>query len=104
MWRETTGGIGLRGIAGEQKSLAAATAEIAFALRAVPARLRHPVSTTKTVKGIRGCPDPTQSMLPNAREPQCWDHPRRLAGQYLSTRLDRQEAASPPMHTGLGTL
>ena len=47
-WRQRAGGIGCRGVSGQQKSLAAAAAEIFAAAIATAARLGHPVFATET--------------------------------------------------------
>jgi hypothetical protein len=55
--------IGARGIAGELKRLAAATAEIDLAAVTTPARLRHPLRSPEALEEGRLPPDPCQRVL-----------------------------------------
>jgi hypothetical protein len=44
--------ISVRGVSGQQRSLATATAEIDFSLRTTPARLRHPFRSAESVEAF----------------------------------------------------
>ena len=61
--REFTNRIGGRGISGERKSLAAATAEITLAVLTTAAWLGHPIDASKAVEGIVVMPYPLQRPL-----------------------------------------
>src|ERR1700754_4251510 len=61
--RQRTGRIGIAGVAGQRKGLAAAAAEIDLLEFAAPARLRHPAGTAIAVERFRVLPDPGNRMI-----------------------------------------
>jgi len=61
--RECTDWIGRTGIAGEQKSLAAAAAEVLRPALAASTRFGHPLLSAKALEGRRLSPYPFQRML-----------------------------------------
>src|ERR1700754_4285662 len=61
--RQRAGRIGIAGIAGQRKSLAAAAAKVDLLEFAAPARLRHPAGAAIAVEGFRILPDPGDRMI-----------------------------------------
>src|SRR4029453_11652261 len=61
--RERAGRIGIAGIAGQRKGLAAPPAEIDFAEFAGLARLRHPAGAAIAVEGFGVLPNPGNGMI-----------------------------------------
>ncbi len=71
------------GIAGQQKCLAAAAAEIDFFSRTCLTGLRHPGITAEALKGRRFSPDPGEVMFANIVEGEVGDHGCRVAWKRL---------------------
>jgi hypothetical protein len=63
IWGELAYRIGSSRVARDEKSLAAATAEILLAPRARAARLAHPVRAPKGVKSGRAAPNVSERVL-----------------------------------------
>src|SRR4051794_30373708 len=83
--RQRAGRIGILGIAGQRKSLAAAAAEIDFPELAALARLRHPAGAAIAVEGLGVLPDPGDRMVrPNALEFEPGDGFGGMARQNLA--------------------
>src|SRR5260370_13919830 len=61
--RQRAGRIGIAGVPGQRKGLAAAAAEIDFPELAALARLRHPSGAAIAVEGFRILPDPGDRMV-----------------------------------------
>src|SRR5262245_15301620 len=77
--REGAGRIGIAGIAGQRKSLAAAAAEIDLAEFTGLARLRHPAGAAIAVEGFGMLPDPGDRMIgPYRLEFEARDALRRM--------------------------
>src|SRR6516225_11179701 len=97
--RQRAGGIGIAGIAGQRKGLAAATAEINLPELAAPTRLRHPARAAIAVEGFRVLPDPGDRMVrPHRFELQPGDGLGGVAGQDLARRRDVEELPAPAAH------
>ena len=96
--------IGLRGIAGDLESLAAAAAEILVALVAVAARRLHPGFAPVGVEGLAAHPDIGQRLVLHARQLQARQVARVVAGQGHAIRRNRQKHRTPAIHAGLRTL
>ena len=99
---ERTNRIRGRRIAGEQKSLAAATAEVARAAVAAPARFRHPAFIPEAVERRRVLPDPPQGVLAGVRELEARNHTGGMARQHAAGRIDQHLLMSPAVHARLG--
>src|SRR5215475_5128856 len=80
--RERAGWIGVAGIAGQRKGLAAAAPEIDLPELAAFARLRHPAGAAIAIKRLRVLPDPGDRMVrPHRQEFKPGDALRRVARQ-----------------------
>src|SRR6185312_3394266 len=100
--RQRTGRIGIAGIAGQRKGLAAAAAEIDFPEFAALARLGHPAGTAIVVEGLGILPDPGDRMVrPHGFEFQPGDALRRVAGQDLARRRNVEKLPAPAAHAFL---
>src|SRR5438309_4249165 len=85
--RQRTGGIGVAGIPGQRKGLAAAAAEIDFPELAALAWLRHPGGAAIAVEGFRVLPDPGNRVVRSHRlELETGNAFRGMAGQDLARR------------------
>src|SRR5690242_21383636 len=103
-WREGAGRIGIAGIAGQRKGLAAAAAEIDLAECARLAGLRHPAGAAIAVEGLRVLPDPGDRMIGSYRlEFETSDAFRRVAGQDLARGRNVEELPAPAAHAFLRT-
>src|SRR3954451_21688814 len=97
--RQRTGRIGVGGITGQRKGLAAAAAEIDLAEFATLARLLHPAGAAMAVEGLRVLPDPGDRMVGAHRfEVEPGDALGGVAGQHLAGRRDVEELAAPAAH------
>ena len=100
--RQRAGRIGIAGIAGQRKGLAAAAAEIDFAELAALARLRHPAGAAIAVEGLGVLPDPGDRMIGAHRfEFEPGDALRGVAGQDLAGRRNVEELPAPAAHAFL---
>src|SRR6478609_7490010 len=100
--RERTGRIGVGGIAGQRKSLAAAAAEIDLAEFAGLARLLHPAGAAIAVEGLGVLPDPGDRMVGAHRlEVEPGDALGGMAGQHLAGRRDVEKLPAPAAHAFL---
>src|SRR5438132_9611942 len=98
-WRQRAGRIGVAGVAGQRKGLAAAAAEIDLAEFAALARLRHPAGAAIAVEGFGVLPDPGDGMICSYRlEFEARDAFRRVAGQDFACRRDVEELPAPAAH------
>jgi len=96
---ERAGRIGVAGIAGQGKGLAATTAEINFLEFAAAARLRHPAGAAVAVEGFGVLPDPGDRMIGAHRfEFEPGDALGGVAGQDLAGRRDIEELPAPAAH------
>src|SRR5262245_18352339 len=90
--RKRAGRIGIAGIPGQRKGLAAAAAEIDFAEFAGLARLRHPAGAAIAVEGFGVLPNPGNGMIGTHRlEFEARDALRRMTRQNLSGRRNVEE-------------
>src|SRR6185503_7924021 len=85
--RQRAGRVGIAGVAGQRKGLAAAAAEVDFLEFAALARLGHPAGAAIAVEGLGVLPDPGDRMIgAHGLEFQPGDALRRVAGQDLAGR------------------
>src|SRR6185312_13494893 len=97
--RQRAGRVGIAGIAGQRKSLAAAAAKIDFLELAAPARLGHPAGAAIAVEGLGILPDPCDRMVGAHRfEFEPGDALGGVAGQHLPGRRDVEELPAPAAH------
>src|SRR5271163_1093451 len=94
--------IGSAGVSGEQKSLAAAAAEILLAAIAGAAGFGHPLFTAKFLEGCGTLPDPTERVVADIIEAHAWNHSCRMTGQRAACGIDQEQLASPAAHAGFG--
>src|SRR5438105_9510490 len=100
--RQRAGRIGVAGIAGQRKRLAAAAAEIDFLEFAAPAWLRHPAGAAVAIEGFGILPDPGDRMVgSNRQEIQPGDALGGMARQDLSRRGNIEELPAPAPHAFL---
>src|SRR5438046_6999532 len=100
--RQRAGRIGIAGIAGQRKGLAAAAAEIDLPELAALARLRHPAGAAIAVEGLGILPDPGDRMIGAHRfEFEAGDAFGGVAGQDLAGRRDVEELPAPAAHAFL---
>ena len=100
--RQRAGRIGVAGIAGQRKGLAAAAAEIDFPEFAALARLRHPAGAAIAVEGFGVLPDPGDRMVGAHRfEFEPGDAFGGMAGQDLAGGRDVEELPAPAAHAFL---
>src|SRR3954452_461686 len=97
--RQRTGRIGVGGVTGQRKGLAAAAAEIDLAEFATLARLLHPAGAAIAVEGLRVLPDPGDRMVGAHRfEVEPGDALGGVAGQHLAGRRNVEELPAPAAH------
>src|SRR3982750_3769910 len=85
--RKRTGRVGIAGVAGQRKGLAAAAAKVDLAEFATLARLGHPAGAAIAVEGLGILPDPGNRMVrAHGFEFEPGDALRRVAGQHLARR------------------
>src|SRR3954468_8858515 len=83
--RQRAGRVGIAGVAGQRKGLAAAAAEIDFLEFAALARLGHPPRAAIAVERLGILPDPGDRMIrAHGFEFESGDALRRVAGQHLA--------------------
>src|SRR5437764_9551537 len=100
--RQRAGWIGIAGIAGQRKGLAAAAAEIDLAEFAALARLGHPAGAAIAVEGFGVLPDPGDRMIgAHGFEFEPGDAFRRVAGQDLARWRNVEELPAPAAHAFL---
>lgn len=87
-------------VAGQQVSLAAASAEIAETVFTAPAGLRHPVEAAEAVECCGFPPYPFEAPLFNGFEGQGMNAGCRGAGQHGSVGRHRHRNFAPPAHAG----
>src|ERR1700753_707866 len=97
--RQRAGRMGVAGIAGQRKGLAAAAAEIDFLELAALARLRHPSGAAIAVERLGVLPDPADRMVrAHVFEFQPGDALGGMAGQDLASGRDVEELPPPAAH------
>src|SRR5882757_9151428 len=90
--RQRAGRIGVAGIAGQRKGLAAAAAEIDLLELAAPARLGHPAGAAIAVEGFRILPDPGDRMIrPHRQEFEAGNGFSGMTRQDLAGRRNVEE-------------
>src|SRR6187200_3690 len=100
--RQRAGRVGVAGIAGQRKRLAAAAAEIDFPELAALARLLHPSGAAIAIEGFGILPDPGDRMIrAHAFELKPGDGFGGVAGQHLAGRRDIEELPAPATHAFL---
>src|SRR5262245_22171207 len=102
--REMADRIGGGHIAGEQKRLAAAAAEVDLPAFAAPARLGHPRGSAKSLEHRRIEPDRRERRLADVGKLQSRNLAGALAGEHGTVGSDCQKDPSPAVETGLGEL
>src|SRR6185436_14139787 len=97
--RQRAGRIGIAGIAGQRKGLAAAAAEVDFPELAALARLLHPAGAAIAVERLGILPDPGDRMVrTHGFEFELRDAFGGVAGQDLARRRDVEELPAPAAH------
>src|SRR6185295_7774426 len=100
--RQRAGRVGIAGIAGQRKGLAAAAAEIDFLELATLARLLHPAGAAIAVEGFGILPDPGDRMIGAHRfEFEPGDAFGGVAGQDLAGGRNVEELPAPAAHAFL---
>src|SRR4051812_30869541 len=90
--RQRAGRVGIAGVAGQRKGLAAAAAEIDLLELAAPARLGHPPRTAIAVEGLGILPDPGDRMIgPHGQKFEPGDALRGVTRQNLAGGRDIEE-------------
>src|ERR1700688_2809621 len=101
-WRQRAGRIGVAGIAGEGKGLAAAAAEIDFPELAALARLLHPAGAAIAVESFGIPPDPGDRMVGSHRQKlEPGDAFGGVAGQDFAGGGNVEELPAPAAHAFL---
>src|SRR5271165_1568337 len=100
--RERADGIRSAGVAGEQKSLAAAAAEILRAALTASTRFGHPLLSAKALERSRLSPNPFQRTLAHIVKAHAGNDSRRVTRKHLPRRVNQHQAPSPSAHAGLG--
>src|SRR6476646_8295724 len=94
--RQRAGRIGVAGVAGQRKGLAAAAAEIDFPELAALARLLHPPRPAVAVEGFRVLPDPCDRMIgAHGEEFEPGDGLGGMTGQDLARGRNVEELPPP---------
>src|SRR6185436_9526317 len=100
--RQRAGRVGIAGVAGQRKGLAAAAAEIDFLEFAALARFGHPAGAAIAVEGLGVLPDPGDRMIgAYGFEFEPGDAFRRMAGQHLAGGRNVEELPAPATHAFL---
>src|SRR5436190_11742518 len=100
--RQRAGRIGIAGVAGQRKGLAAAAAEIHFPEFAALAWLGHPTGAAIAVEGFGVLPDPGDRTIgAYGFEFEPGDALRGVAGQDLARRRNVEELPAPAAHAFL---
>src|SRR5262249_460024 len=93
--REMADRVGSAGIAGEQKSLVTAAAEVERTPRAARARLAHPATPAEGAEGRRLAPDIGQGVVAHRPKFEAGDHLGGVARKHAAGRRDVERATAP---------